>query len=279
MTEIYTNDRKVVIKAKASFAECTPEEIQAILTRRYFLQIKKFTELEFKISLVILLVENISEKKFKKLSREEKVRHFNYIRWAIKDNVTTRPFDVLKIKNKKFIFPEENFTDTTALEFAMANIFYLQFTNKEREKGNVDALYNLMAIFIRPRHKNFWNWKRQKVREEYDSKKADETAKFLRENMPFGMTMAFLQWFEFTNNNFLERNRELLEGGSGRPLFYNGEGWIAMLEDIAESRVHGDFDEVCLKPVHTIFMYLRHTKTKLDRQIEDQEAANSFVPE
>jgi hypothetical protein len=277
MTEIYTDDTKAIIKAKSSFSECTSDEIQAILTRRYLTQQGKFTELQFKISLVTLLVENMTEKKFMKLEDEEKIRYFNRIRWATTETVKSRPFDVLKIKNKKFIFPEENYTNTNSLEFAMANIFYLQFTNQE--KPNAMALYDLMAIFIRPRSEKFWDWKREKIREEYDSKKADETAKFLRENMPFGMTIAFLQWFEFTNNNFLERNRELLEGGSGRPLFYNGEGWIAMLEDIAESRVHGDFDQVCQKPVHTIFMYLRHTKTKLDRQIEEQEAAMEFVPE
>jgi hypothetical protein len=137
-------------------------------------------------------------------------------------------------------------------------------------------LYSLIAIFIRPRQQKLWDWKRTNKRDEYDSDKAVINAKFLRENLPFGLSLAFLEWFQHTNNNFLERNKELLEGGDGKPLFFNGEGWIAMLEDIAESGVHGNFDDVCNKPVHTIFMYLRHTKTKMDRQIEEQEAANRF---
>jgi len=269
---------QTIIKAKASFEECTPDQIATILARRYFSTIKKIGEIEYKESLVLMLVEGMTQKKLNLMDYKEKVRHFNYIRWAFNDTIKTRPFDVLKIKGRHFIFPQENFSDTTSIEFAMANIFYLVFTNPKDDIQKLDSLYDLMAIFIRPRAEQRWLWKREKIREAYDSKRAERTATFLHRNLPFGLTLAFLQWFEFTNNAFLERNKELLEGGDGRPLFFNGEGWLAMLEDIAESRVFGDFDQVCTKPVHNIFMYLRHTKTKLNRQIEEQEAANKFEP-
>ena len=267
---------KLPIKAIASFSQCSVDQIATILARRHFVTIKKFTEIEFKISMVHLLCENVTPKKWTKFSREEKVRHFNYIRWTLKEKVTTRPFDVLMVKTKRLMFAKDNFEDTTSLEFSLANIYYLSFTKPNEEKPDFEALYSLMAIFIRPRQQKLWDWKHTNKRDEYDSDKAVINAKFLRENLPFGLTLAFLEWFQHTNNNFLERNKELLEGGDGKPLFFNGEGWIAMLEDIAESGVHGNFDDVCNKPVHTIFMYLRHTKTRLDRQIEDHEAANRF---
>lgn len=264
-----------VINCKRSFDECSHEIIATIFNKRIMFQAKQLSELDFKKGLVLLLVDGMTDKKFRQLSDFDKVRHFNRIRWAIDERITRRPFDIIKVKNRRYLFPKDNFSDTTAIEFAMANIYYLAFARSKSQ--NFEALYNLLSIFIRPINWEFslpWT-KKENVRIAYDTNTAEKDACLLRDNMPFGYVVAFLHWFEHNNNAFIERNEELFDD-SGEALFRNGEGWIAMLEDIAESQVHGNFDEVCQKPVHTIFMYLRHTKVKIDKQLEEQEKANSL---
>jgi hypothetical protein len=257
------------IKAKSCFEDCSPLEIASILSRRHFSQMGRFTELEYKQSLVVLLVYGMTNKKFDSFSPEEKIRHINYIRWAITDTISVRPFENILINGRRFAFPKDDFEDTIAIEYSIANMFYLAFSKPESQ--STDTLYDLLSVFVRPVDSSYSRTKKA-IRIKYDTDTALGDAIFLKNNMPFGLVIAFLQWFEKTNNAFIAKNEILFEKSGGRQMFANGEGWIAMLEDVAETGVYGDFDAVCNQNLHTVFMYLRHCKIKIDRQIEDQKS-------
>jgi hypothetical protein len=62
-------------------------------------------------------------------------------------------------------------------------------------------------------------------------------------------------------------------GNEGANLYQNGEGCIAMLEEIAANHTFGDFDKVSALPVHTLFMYLKHQAIKV--KAEQQRQSNS----
>jgi len=105
------------------------------------------------------------------------------------------------------------------------------------------------------------------VREEYNSIVADERAGQFR-SLSFGVVIAVLQHFESQNVNFLRSYGEVFGQADPdeEPLYRNGEGWIACLEDVAESGVHGSFKEVCAENVHTVFLYLKHKIARLKRE-------------
>lgn len=49
----------------------------------------------------------------------------------------------------------------------------------------------------------------------------------------------------------------------GRTLYQNGEGCLAMLEEIAAQGTYGDYEKVSKLPVHNLFVYLKHQAIKV----------------
>lgn len=194
--------------------------------------------------------------------------------WLWTTKITKRPFRYVRVGWRFYFLPKENYADTSSIEVAMANIFYLKFANKG--SVNFDALPDLLSVLCRPLR---WNFLFRKLRNDYDgndrvpynSIRSEQAAKYLKA-LPIGEAFAILQYFESMNELFLKSYSEIFDDDEGaRQLFANGEGWIATLEDVAKDGVHGNFDTVCGNNVHTTFMYLKHRKIQFLEQIRQSE--------
>lgn len=195
------------------------------------------------------------------------------LQWLWTTKIDFKPFESFRIGWTSYFLPEPNFENTSGIELAMANIYYLKFATTQ----DIGAFNELLAIFCRPRKWNWW-WLRLigkysgDDRIAYYSMKTAKVAKIFRKKLPVGYSFAILQYFESMNKQFMGFYKEVFEKDeSTKQLFANGEGWIATLEDVAKDGVHGEFDKVCEQNAHTIWMYLKHNKIKTDEQIRQLE--------
>lgn len=242
------------------------------------------------------LIHNLGLKA--ELSEKEVLMGLNKLLWLLNTDITSRPFEFVKVAGKKRYLPRENFEDTDAIEMAMANFYYLQFasaasstpsvssetdeteTNYSAGESAGDAygyLWILLAMICRPRHSvlgfartDKWNpfgISKEPQRVEFDNDEAEKVAMEFSK-LPIGVSLAILNYWEAQQKIFMEQYSNVLKGEGGEPLFANGEGWIASLEDVAKDGVHGDFERVCGTNCHTIWTYLSHQKTIADAQVK-----------
>ncbi|MDF7817352.1 hypothetical protein P1X15_07095 [Runella sp. MFBS21] len=199
------------------------------------------------------------------LSIDQRFEIIEALRWATVEKATQLPFRSFRHRGRQYLLPRENFADTSGIELAMANIHYLAFS-----EGHPTRIFDLIATIARPCK---WHTPIRRLlpsydgddRQTYNSLKAERRAKRLG-SLRLGMCIAILQYWENQNNRFYEIYREIYEGGNGRTLFHNGEGWIATLEDVASAGVHGNFEKVCETNAHTLWMWLKHRKVLLNEQ-------------
>lgn len=202
--------------------------------------------------------------------------------WLWTKKVQKKPFKFLRLGWRFYFLPDENFSNTSGIEVALLNMDYLRFVGQKNKKGDFvkkpdyEALADLMSKVCRPirlnfffrRFKNDWDGD---DRIPFNSLKSEAEAKRFKK-LPIGDVLAILSYFENMNERFLESYKEVFDADEGtRQLFYNGEGWISTLEDVAKDGVHGNFSEVCDLNVHTIFMYLKHRKIIMLEQIRQSE--------
>lgn len=229
------------------------------------------------------------------LSEKEVLLGLNKLLWLLNTDITSRPFEFVKVAGKKRYLPRENFEDTDAIEMAMANFYYLQFasaaTSTPSTSSGTDGsetndlagdsvgdaygyLWILLAMICRPRlgklTGRFWqpfSTSKEPQRVEFDNGEAEKVAMEFSK-LPIGVSLAILNYWEAQQKIFMEQYSNVLKGEGGEPLFANGEGWIASLEDVAKDGVHGDFERVCGTNCHTIWTYLSHQKTIADAQVK-----------
>ncbi|MVM39483.1 hypothetical protein GO730_20965 [Spirosoma sp. HMF3257] len=216
------------------------------------------------------------------LTTEQRWNLGRLTRWVWKERVTKKPFDSFTVDSGKgkpmtYLLPDDNFSNTTAIEIAMANIHYLGFTRPE--KPNQKAVLSLIATLCRPERKDVKQF-RQSVdwngdqREEYNTILADERAGTF-DKLPIGTVMAITQYFEAMNKGFLQSYKDVYEpdpnADEEAPLYKNGEGLITTLMDVAKTGTFGDFDKVCKQNGHTIWLYLRDNNLKVRRANDKAE--------
>jgi hypothetical protein len=194
------------------------------------------------------------------------------IKWLFSAKILKKPFRRVRIGWRWFYLPAENFLNTSGIELAMSNIYFLRFV----KNNDARAFAHLLSIVCRPRR---WNWWFRRFRNDYDSDdrvpynslKSEAVADGFRK-LPIGTAMAIFMYWQAMNEKFMGDYGEVFEGDeSSKALFENGEGWIATLEDVAKDGVHGNFEKVCGVNVHTIFMYLKHNKIKADEMIRQSK--------
>jgi hypothetical protein len=190
--------------------------------------------------------------------------------------ITQKPFDSFTLsdaagKPVTYLLPDDNFTNTTAIEVSMANIHYLSFTRPKQP--NQMAVLALIATLCRPqradlkkfRNSKDWNGDR---REPYNTIKADERAPGFAK-LPLATIMAITQYFEAMNGRFLKLYKDVYEpdpaADEEAPMYENGEGLVTTLMDIAKTGVFGDFGNVCMQNSHTVWLYLRDNNKKIKR--------------
>jgi hypothetical protein len=204
------------------------------------------------------------------------------LKWLWTQKIKKKPFKYIRIGWRFYLLPSENYANTSAIEMAMCNIYYLKFLGEKNKKGVVvrkpdfGALSQLIAVICRPvgigaiwkRLSNKWDGD---YRCAYNSIASERnTPRFKK--LPIGEALAVLNYWESMNEEFIKMYETLFDADEGtRQLFRNGEGWLSTLEDVAKDSVHGNFKEVCNLNTHTVFMYLKHRKIIRMEEIRQSE--------
>ncbi|MFN3380689.1 MAG: hypothetical protein ACK41O_14635 [Runella zeae] len=268
MKTLWLND--IAYPIRQSWRECSREQIVRGLTIINHLQgeTDKHKQANLWVGLVRLLLDEIPDEVFFLLSGDQIWHVKRYFKWALTERITHKPFDSFDFEGVTYFLPEEKYANTSAIELAMANIYYLSFTNTTQP--NQFAVLDVVATLCRPQRNDLKTFRQSKawngdLREEYNSLFAEQRAKDFK-RLDIGYVIAILQYFESMNNDFMSRNKVVLQGDdSAPPIYSGGEGWIAMLEDVAETGVHGTFNQVCSENANTIFLYIRHKVLKNKR--------------
>lgn len=269
---------KVAYTLPNSLADCTTDQFGHIFSTQMALLLIKspVDSISIKIGLLSLL-SGIPTKILDKLTQLQLARLLQEIAWCYKVKVEKKPFNLFECEGLKYYLPKPNFGNTSAIELATCNIYYMAFTRKNNP--NFDALWNIVATLCRPVRKDVAKFRNSKdwngdEREEYNTTLADERAEIFKKKLNMGLAIAILQYFELMNNVFWKKHEDLLGESSEIQMYLNGEGQITMLMEIAELGSFGDFENVCKQPVHTIWMFLKDKKLKADkaeRELQLQE--------
>lgn len=167
---------------------------------------------------------------------------------------TGKPFESFEHQKVRYLLPDENFANCTALEVCMAFMEYTAFV--QPEEPDTTALDRLIATLCRPvrvdldafRRSPDWN---DDLREPYNEARTEKRALALA-TLPLEWKIALLTYFEQSSNVFL-RQYSLMFGGDAEPRYGDGRGWLMLLKNIAKEGHFGPFDSVCKQPVHLVF--------------------------
>ena len=247
------------LKVKSSWTELSRKELSKVFAIKF--SVETLTIIQ-KLQILVIISE-LTDRIISVLTPDQAHRILNLIRWVWRDNLTERPFNFITAGKVKYYLPADGFADTSAGEIAMFNIYNLQFLNQAsvNEETRLQIFYTILAQLCRPERKdletfrNSIEWNGDK-REPYNSAKADEISEVLKK-VPMAELMAIYQWLMTVNNAFLERNKELFAEGKGEPIFGGGEGWIALIEDVAGMGKFGDFDKVFDMNGPSMFLHVR----------------------
>jgi hypothetical protein len=261
-------------QVKTNFAECTLDEISHCMVAANIIAERK--NLQAKLSILFrLITPKLTLKEFEKLAIQQKISLLNLVRWAWEKRIEAKPFKSFTIDGEEFFLPDPNFSNTSAIEFALCNMYYLAFTHKTHPKK--DLVYNIVAILCRPERADLSSFRLQierwtgDRREPFNSNLADERATLFKNHAPHGVIIAILQYFEAMNNFMFNRFQEIFKASDAKPLFNNGEGWLAMLEDVAETNIMGDLDKVHATNAFSVMLHISHKQAKIKRIEEMQE--------
>lgn len=226
-----------------------------------------------------VLINIIYNKIFKKGTAETLTERLTAISQLL-DPQKKRMFTTIWLRKNWFVWyrvfiPKDNFADLKGIELSMANIYYLRYATCKKETPEADYvrhLGNILGHLVK--HRRF-SWRKMAYEWcSYDTAQAIATGQRLLKQLSTGKRYWLLNYFEDTNRQFIEYYKSVFESESdGQTLYPNGEGWIALLEDIARDGVHGEFKQVSNTEVHTLFLYLKHQKIKVDEELRKQKAA------
>ena len=203
-----------------------------------------------------------------KLTPKQVERLLSMIAWVKYAKIEDKkPFEFFEFGGEKYYLPSENLADTSAIEMAMLTIYFMAYSKESNP--NKEAIFNIVASVCRPERDDIVEFRKSSewsndVRELYNSAVADARAVEFRK-LPQATIMVVYLYVSEMLQKFWKRYDDLLDGNNEEALYEHGEGQITMLMDIAEMNVFGDFKNVCMQNVHTIYMFLRDKKLKVDR--------------
>lgn len=275
MRVIKLNDKQ--FKVKQSFEECSIDEISHVLVSQNYLSTMRTTADKTRLKIGIFIrLSGVPFELFSKLTQVQQIKMFDLVRWAFTARIEKKPFEFFEVDGVKYLLPEAHYKNTSAIEMALCNIYYLHFSGKNPIP---DMLYNIVATLCRPVRKDLNKFKLMieawsgDKREVFNSVLAEERAKLFKEKAPHGVLIAVFQYFESMNNAFVKRYDDVFgSGGDTKPLFKNGEGWLSMLADIAETGALGDLHKVYETNAGSLMMYVEQKQKKVER-IEEMRAA------
>jgi hypothetical protein len=268
-------------QVKSCFDECTIDEISHIMVSQNMILGQGIDATEttrLKVG-IFLRLSNVPAELFLKLTRLQQLNLFNTVRWAFQGRVENKPFEFFDVNGVRFYLPDLNYSNTSAIEMALLNIYYLSFVRKTNPVK--DNLYLIVATICRPERRDLKTFERLAdkwtgdKREVYNSVFSEERAKLFKEKAPFGILIAILQYWEAMNNRFIKRFDDVFNGGEGKQIFQNGEGWLAMLADVAEVGVMGNLEKVYEANAFSLMMWVLQKQKKVERLEEIRAAQES----
>lgn len=266
------------------FDECRIEQISGVLAAQQVLNYAKEVNDQYKVgfvkkSILFCLVPDLSEYAWNLLTVWQKSTVMGLIRWAFDTRVKNKPFGDFVHNGIKYVLPGADYADTTAIEWAVLNIYYLTFT-KSKAENRTEFFYKIVGILCRPERRDLAefradakNWTGD-CREVFNMPMAEERAELMK-GVAFGVLVAVFQYWENMNSELVKRYEELFAGDDGPTLFANGEGCLSLLEDVAEDGALGDLEKVYEQNVVNLFLFLKHKQKKIEfreKQIEKQNS-------
>ncbi|RAJ94201.1 hypothetical protein LX87_04086 [Larkinella arboricola] len=252
--------------------ECTEEQIQQLLPLQLVVLNEQEPQSRGRLKNAALRVLFPMVKKFEKDLLPEQLWALGQLtRWIWEKRLTHKPFESFEFEGVDYLLPDDNFSNTTAIEIAMANIHYLAYTRPENP--NPRAVLQLVTTLCRPVRKDLKSFRKSAdwngdAREEYNTILADERAGRMT-TLGLGVVMGVLQYFEAMNSRFVSMYREVYEPDPDAadlpPLYAGGEGLVTTLMEIAKTGTFGDFDKVCKQNGHTVWLFLKDTNLKIAR--------------
>jgi hypothetical protein len=197
------------------------------------------------------------------LSAEQKHRLINLVRWCWKSSISEMPFKYFTIKGVKYFLPAEGFADSSAGEVATFNIYNLEFLKSEDASKKELLFFAVISQLCRPMRADLKNFKKDvnawngDGREPFNTSRAEEMAELFFKHGDLNELVVVYDYLMAMNNEFMTRNAELFSGDGGAPVFNGGEGWIALIEDVAGMGRFGDFDKVFDMNGPSLFLHVR----------------------
>ena len=269
--------KKRLCHCPESWEECSPEQV------RVFLLVRRIPAEERKRSMMEALVQSylgLTDKEWRKLVLS--FQQWNELKakvaWVFELPVSHKPFDYFDFEGIRYFLPEPFYTNTSALEVSLANLYFLQFAHPtEPDLGAIDKI---IATLCRPKRSDLllfqasedWNGD---SRETFNQARMEATAiKFA--GLDMATKVAFLSYFEQINTAFLESYAELFGSSSDEPRYKDGTGWLIILKNIAKGGIWGTFDNVCKQSAHTVWTFMlddvldtREEQTKREKEYEN----------
>lgn len=253
------------------FSELSFEQKVLSLTAQVYLRTEEVSDSLYNNIRKDLAIElcRIPKLVFKLLIAEQKLALYRCLNWVKDIKIEQKPFEFFKVGKVKYYLPAERFADTSAIEYAMSLLLFSSFSNNHK------AIYELIATLCRPERADLKQFRGSAlwsgdVREEYNTILAQERAKEFEKKLPFGVIVAVKEYYVSMLDGFIKKYEPLFQSADDmKPLFQNGEGCIALLEDIAEANIYGNFEKVCSTNIDTVYLYLRHKKIKAEKEEQD----------
>lgn len=170
--------------------------------------------------------------------------------------------------------PDDDFENTSALELAMAMMYWTQFAHPT--DPDKTALDKLIATLCRAQRPDSEEWQKHPdfdgdLRLKYNEVNSLRVASSL-ETLPMGIKILFLDYFNGMAQSFLDNYEEVFgANGKDEPLYDDGRGWLMLLKDVAKEGHFGTFDAVCRQPAHLMFTSILDDTLKAQRQQQQQK--------
>ncbi|MCU0336345.1 MAG: hypothetical protein MUF12_00650 [Sediminibacterium sp.] len=241
-------------KMPESWAECSLEQISKLAALTHYKEDEIKATMDEYVVCTLLGCSNQFWNDIS-LQNEQWGALKNIAKFAFETYFYDRPFPFFDFNGIRYYVFSEGFSDSDAVDIAWANLQYISFAHPENR--NVEAVYELIATLCRPERPDIESFKHSAdwdgdIREIYNAQRTKERAKIFKD-LPMGITIAILQYFEAQNRVFLETYAQMFGDDGSEPRYDNGMGWVTMLMNVADKGTFGNFNDVCHQNVHLIW--------------------------
>ncbi|TPE43988.1 hypothetical protein [Pontibacter mangrovi] len=241
-----------------TIAEDWPElDVKQLLGTVPFLYADK-TDFGVRLNLLEVLVPMLKRKHVMQLSVDDRYDLLLLTSWVWEKPLSTSKISQFKFKDQVYLLPKQNLDDMMAAEFAFADLFLKQFVDSSEPK----MLDLLVATLCRPAKPaaamQTPDWDGVE-REKYNGAIAERRALEFA-GLDIATKVVVLHHF-IEQKRFVFDTYDIFskggEGGSGGGFDI---GWVALIFELAEMGIFGDFDKVSFTNMNTLCLYLHNKK-------------------